>query len=461
DTMRADMVHHLGAERMRTPNLDRLARQSVVFENCFAEGLPTLPVRRALFTGMRTFPWRYDVDPAGLWPTLRGWHRIPSDQPTLAEILLDQGYTTALVADTLHMMKMGGNFQRGFTSYEWIRGQESDSWKTGPLSAIDLAKFSKPGINERRARMLIQYLLNVKDRKTEEDYFCAQVFSKASRWLEENIDNQPLFLWVDSFDPHEPWDPPKAYADLYCPNYEGPELINGAEIPLLTPREKERIKALYCGEATFVDKWLGLLLDTIERLGLMDDSLIALTTDHGTELFDHGALHKSGTNMHAFLTRQLWFLYHPKKDLRDFRVKPFVQDHDFFPTMLHLLGCAHGPVDGVNVWPLVTGERESVRDHVITGFQSFAAVRDEEWNCLFNFEQANAKPRLMHLPADPHELTNAAAEHPDVVRRQRQRLEALLGQPLPATLSDKTYPTDGPYHKLIQNFQKAGKIVLP
>jgi len=433
DTMRYDMIRRLGVDWIRTPNMDRLASQSVVFENCFAEGLPTL----------------------------RGWHRIPPQQTTMAELLQHAGYTSALIGDTPHMNR-AGNFHRGFTCYDWIRGQESDSFNTGPADAADLSKHVKSGAkNTQRLRMLFQYLLNIKDRRTEDDYFCAQVFDKSARWLEENVDNQPLFLWADSFDPHEPWDPPTRFADLYCPGYEGPELILAGVDDGLTPKEKERVKALYCGEVTFVDERLGRLLDTIERLSLRDNTIVMLVTDHGTELYEHGGLHKSGQRLFPYLTRQAWLVRHPRLGFKERRVKPFVQTEDVFPTTLGLLGVSHGPVDGVDVWSLATGERAVVRDHVITGFQSFASVRDEEWNFCINFEKPGARGQLYHHASDTSEQKDVAGDCPDVVDKQRKRLEALLGQPLPAKLPDRTVPTEAPYHKHFEKLLKAGKIALP
>ena len=460
DTLRHDMIRHVGVDWIETPNMDRLARESVVFENCFAEGLPTLPVRRAWFTGMRSFPWRWQMDLAGLWPTLRGWHRIPDDQPTLAEILLEQGYTTGLVADTFHMLKAGTNFVRGFSAFDWIRGQETDPWKSGPLEAIDLARYAKPGTHIQPLRMLCQYLLNVQDRDTEDDYFCARVAASATRWLEQNADCQPLFLWVDFFDPHEPWDPPTRYADHYCPNYEGFEPIHGLA-PNATGKEKERAKALYAGEVTFVDECFGKLLDKVETLGLMDNSVIMLVTDHGTELWEHGGLHKGGHKLHPYINQQAWFIRHPRGNLRDHRVEPFVQDHDLFPTVLRLLGLDGSPLDGCDVWPLVTGEVTSLRDHIVTGFNDWACVRDDEWLYQIMFGKEGAEPRLFHTPHDPDEQHNVADRYPDVLARQRERLEALLGQPLPAKLPDRTVPSAGPYVQRFDALMQMGKIRTP
>jgi len=461
DTLRYDMVHHLGVDWIKTPCMDKLAQESVIFDNCYGEGEPTVPVRRALMTGMRSFPWRYDFDITGLWPSGRGWHKIPSEQPTMAEILLQEGYTTGIIGDTYHIFKPTMNFTRGFAGFDWVRGQESDNWKTGPLSAIDLSKYSKPDADPRQVRLLVQYLLNNKDRKTEEDYTGAQVFVRGAQWLEDNCENTPFMLWLECFDPHEPWDPPTEYADAYCPNYDGIELIHGHMNDNLTDKERERIKALYAGEVTFVDKYVGVLLDKAESLGLLDDTVVMLISDHGCELFDHGGLHKSASGMHPYNTQLVWFIRHPDGKLQDHRVAGLVQNQDLFPTALALLGVGHEEVDGENVWSLATGESDGVRDHVITGWGSFASVRDEEWNYIVDFETADATPVLYHHQSDPKEDTDVAADHPDVIEKQRKRLEALLEQELPAVLPDKTYPAEGPFITRYDNLIKSGRIDPP
>ena len=139
DTFRADII---GKNRklsfVKTPYLDTLARESVVFDKCFGEGEPTIPVRRCLFTGVRSFPWRFETPNEGLQPAGMGWHPIPHKHTTLAERLHDVGYCTGLVTDTYHMFKPTMNFTRGFLSWRFIRGQENDAYRSGPISEIDL-----------------------------------------------------------------------------------------------------------------------------------------------------------------------------------------------------------------------------------------------------------------------------------------------------------------------------------
>ena len=142
DTFRSDII---GPGKklsfVKTPHLDALAEESVVFEQAYGEGQPTLQVRRAFFTGRRSFPFVYNFDRRGHWHHAPGWHKIPPHQATLSEILTSRGYCTGLISDVYHMFKPTMNFWRGFTNYEFIRGQESDNWRGGtPEMVADLLK---------------------------------------------------------------------------------------------------------------------------------------------------------------------------------------------------------------------------------------------------------------------------------------------------------------------------------
>ena len=444
DTFRADLIGDGKLSFVKTPNIDSFARDSVVFDNAFGEGQPTLQMRRAFFTGMRSFPWRYNFDRRGHYQHMAGWHKIPPEQDTLAEILLRRGYMTGLISDTYHLFKPTLNFTRGVVNYDFIRGQEWDNWRAGTLKMVEdkMKKHMRQTIDLSRHAGFMQYLLNVRDRKCEEDYFSAQVFLRGKQWIRDNFDNQPFFLWLDCFDPHEPWDPPVEYADTYCPNYEGIDFIEPRFISVdLTLKERERIKALYYGEVTFVDKWLGVFLEEVNDLGLYDNTIIIILSDHGTQLMDHGRFGKGGDALHPYNTQIIWLLYRPNGP-RGKYVKAFVQSHDLLPTILSLLGIPYAMAEGKNMWPLVTGELDQVRDHVVIGWSGFAdgpasgraSVRDEEWNYVTSIDRIDPRAELYHLPEDPEEMKNVIAEYPEVVKRQQSRLEAVLGQPLPATM---------------------------
>lgn len=468
DTFRADIIGDSGKmSYIETPNLDAFARDSVCFNRAFGEGQPTLQIRRAMFTGRRSFPWRYNFDRRGHWHHAAGWHKIPPEQDTMAEMLLSRGYMTGLVADTYHMFKSTMNYTRGFVNYDFIRGQESDNWRTGSEKHIEekIKQHVREPIDWNRHSTLFQYLLNMRGREAEEDYLCARVFRSAAQWLEDSVDTQPFFLWVDSFDPHEPWDPPKSYADKYCLGYTGKDFIMpGAAYEGDGPSEEEmeRIKALYAGEVTFVDKWVGHLLDKIDSLKLWDDTVVMITCDHGTQIMDRGRFGKGADELHPFNTQILWYVRHPDGP-RGTHVNGFVQSHDVVPTMLHLQGIDYTFCDGENVWPLATGKRESVRDHVVIGWAGFsdgqaagrASVRDDYWNYVVSVNEDDPNAELYHLESDPDEKENVIAHHPAVVRTQRSRLEAILGQPLPATMNEVCDKSAPPRHVYRANVSRS------
>jgi arylsulfatase A-like enzyme len=468
DTFRADCVRALRRNRViQTPSLDRLASEGVVFENAFGEGQPTVQFRRGLLTGRRTFPWRHDVDTRGLWPTINGWHAIAPQHDTLAEILLENGFTTGFFSDTFHLFKPTQNFTRGFTSWEFIRGQETDNWRVGTVEANEIARYRPPedDASPRSNPQLVQYLLNMRDRETESDWTSARVFDSATRFLRDVRATQPFFLWLDCFDPHEPWDPPREYANLYDPDWDRPwEPIwrhTGDD-----PRARARCKALYYGECTFVDKLVGRLLDTLDELALADDTLVVATSDHGTELWDHGAVAK---NLHSCRYRHnneiLLLMRFPGKQHAGRRIDAFVQNHDLLPTILQAagvpwepLGAPHKPTGapeaerGRSVLPLITGERDHIRDAVITGWRDRANVRTFEFSYSVDYTTFDSErepgetpnEHLFNLRSDPGEMKNVAGDHPDVCTWARSKLEDLLGQPLPATPEDKLYPTEMP-----------------
>ena len=108
DTLRKDHVGAYGNDWIQTPTLDALAEESMLFTRTYPEAMPTLPVRRAIHTGMRTWPTR---------PPSFGWKPIPSGQTTVAEMLEKEGFGTYLVTDTYVQFRTHMNFGRGFATY--------------------------------------------------------------------------------------------------------------------------------------------------------------------------------------------------------------------------------------------------------------------------------------------------------------------------------------------------------
>ena len=413
DTFRYDA---LAGENVNTPNLDRLKKAGTMFTRAFAEGLPTIQARRTMFTGRRSYPWRFEMDTRGLWPAIPGWHRVPSEQKVLAEILLDAGYTTGFVSDTYHMFKSTQNFVRGFSSWDYIRGQESDNVRSGPRSKVDISPYHPEGINHEKSH-LTQYLLNMLDRKSEEDYLTPRVFRSASRWLEDNTENAPFFLWVDSFAPHEYWDPPMEFPDMYFKtdksrNYILPQWLNGT-----SPSEDEirRTRALYFGYVTFVDKWIGRFLDKLEQLGLREDTLILFTSDHGTELWDRDRFGKGPSRAYAYNTQVPLVIADPESEQKGGVCDRLVQHLDILPTICTRLGVNFpDDIDGIDLGPVMRNGN-TIREKTITAWSDTGSVRSEKWNLVFNTEDPQSRTELYDLEADPEETADVAAKNPEIV----------------------------------------------
>jgi arylsulfatase A-like enzyme len=469
DSWRADILGGNGACRwIKAPVLADFARQCAVFDQAYGEGMPTVQMRRGFFTGMRCYPWHHDVDGLGLSPAWLGWHRVPSCHTTLAEILLQHGYCTGLITDCYHLFKPTQNFTRGFLSWHFIRGQQGDNWRVGPFHGIDISRFVPDGEEHDWATnaQIVNHLLSTRDRRGEDDYFAPQVFRAAMDWLRDAQANAPFFLWVDSFMPHELWDPPAHYADAYFPNdgslkdFIHPGVINRVKNP--SPAQVERTKALYAGCCTLVDTWIGHLLQTIDELHLADDSIIMFLTDHGLELYDHGEFTKRGANegkLHPYNTQLNWFIRHPDGP-RGRHVPALVQNHDLLPTVLDLLGLPSCELlDGQSVWPLVTGAKQELRPRIVIGWGPWASLRDQRWNCVLNPATADGQPKLYDLSTDPDEHVNVAAAHPEVVADCRRQLEGLIGSPFPVRF--KHQPDAGDYMTLGSYFRRRAALGMP
>jgi arylsulfatase A-like enzyme len=345
------------------------------------------------------------------------------------------------------MFKPTMNFTRGFLSYDFIRGYESDNYRGGVLSPEALKPFVRYPVPESHP-VLTQYLLNSRGRHEEADWLTAQVFIRAKNWVSDHKGAKPFMLWIDSFGPHEPWDPPRSYVDPVYGLYTGIEFIYpyGMTKHQLTAREAERIRHLYLGSLTFVDHWVGEFIDSLKAQGLWKNTIVMIVSDHGTELLEHGRFSKYQGHLFAHNTQLIWTIRHPERTGRT-EVSDFVQSHDLYPTVLGLLGINKGAVPGDNVWPSTSPERTTLRDWIVSGWGNYASVRDYKWNYIVNFEDPEADERLYNLEEDPGEQVDVSKFHQTMVRIMRRRLEDFLQQTLPARLGDVVKPSVAPIRR--------------
>ena len=420
DTTRADQLGCYGNTSVKTPNLDQLAAEGVLFTNCYADGLPTIPMRRVLMTGKTILPVKSGD---------RAWRPLSDDDVTMAQALSRKGFTTGFIADTYHYFKPKMNFHRGFKSWKWIRGQETDMYESGPRGNFDPKKHMPAHLwNEDYDENMRQYLMNTQNRHSEEDYFCAQSLRAGMNWLERNKGDKPFMLLIDTFDPHEPWDAPERFQRMYYDNYPCKRFLFGYGVRNqdIRPEDLPAIKGLYAAEVTFVDQWVGKFLDRVRELGLMDDTIIVLSTDHGTHLGEEGCVQKTAGLLNCCVAQIPLIVRHPDAQFAGKRIDALLSHADYMPTFLNMLG-VKGPEEmtGSDFWPLVTGEVKSIHDRVFTGYNNFAAVHDHEWHYFQSIKGKNPGkgPALYELKSDPGMTRNVVKEYPDIAAEMRRHLE--------------------------------------
>ncbi len=269
-----------------TPNIDRFAARAMRFDTHYSGSLPCMPARHDILVGALDFLWRP-------WGSIELW-----EQPITAA-LRSAGVTTQLMSDHPHLFETGGeNYHTDFTAWDYQRGHESDAWKTRP----DPSFVGSPAMSWRH--------LPYDDSRTyfrnEEDYPGPKTMRAAAQWLTDHAAHHDRFLlFVDEFDPHEPFDTPEPYASMYDdtgPNrWDGPPLIwppyqQGAfEKGVLTSAAVRKLRANYGAKLTMIDHWFGRILDAIETQSLWADTAVILCTDHGHYLGEDDIFGKPGT----------------------------------------------------------------------------------------------------------------------------------------------------------------------
>jgi arylsulfatase A-like enzyme len=211
------------------------------------------------------------------------------------------------------------------------------------------------------------------------------------------------------------WD---TYTD---PRYRGKRLIlpmGGPAERWATPEEARHIQGLYAGEAAFVDHCLGRLFDALRDLGYYDDSVIALTADHGHPLADHGKFLKGGDRMYSELLKVPFFVRLPGgRGAR--RTQALVQFPDVLPTVLDLLGLGNDTLSmhGRSFAPVLRSESDEHRQQVIAGYYAAVdrCVRDKRWSYV---RRPEGEPdELYNLVDDPRERANLIDRYPEEAQR--------------------------------------------
>lgn len=490
DTLQYNYLGCYGNTTVKTPNLDRFARNGFLFENAYSEGLPTVPVRRAIMTGRYTLPFG-------------GWQPLSHDDTTVTDILWGRKLQTALVYDTPPMRLPKYGYSRGFDYVRFCPGHELDhtAYKDVPLDPgmrpIDYTSSSmvyndKGEIIDDASSALLNeidcFLRFRQDWRSEDDNYISVVAHEADRWLRDvRIKTRPFLLWVDSFDPHEPWDPPSIWKKEPCPydpEWKGNPILLAPWTPVegrITDEECAHVRALYAENIELVDKQIGKLLDSVREQGIWDETMIIITSDHGQPMgkgeHGHGIMRKCRPWPYEELVHVPLLMHVPGLEGGK-RIKGFIQNVDIAPTMLDALNLynpindldgGHGfPVygcmdmQGHSLMPLMRGEVEKVRDFAMAGYFGMSwsiitedysyihwilkeasqrdytseanpgkdTMKDEAmWSCTAGAKQeVPDQDELYDRRADPFQLKNIIGEKSEVAAELLRMLKLHIGE---------------------------------
>jgi arylsulfatase A-like enzyme len=431
DTFRYDNLGHRAERVVRTPELDKFeAERATAIEKFQMASFPTIPHRTDFATGILG------------WPHY-GWQAIDQSGTNHAGRMLgQQGYATQLICDCPHLFN--ARFQQGFDAAFQHRGQEGDKpllHLNDPIEQVLPDDKARTQPRFRGSTLANTHRWTNRYYRYESDTFSAKTSTSAIRWLEENSEANPFFLWVDFFDPHEPWDPPEYLVRRYDPDYTGIPMIhpNYGRSSLYTPEELHNLWAHYAAESELVDRHIGAILQKVDDLELWDDTIVAVLSDHGMSIGEHGRTGKS--NIDADDPRywptypeicHTMFLIAGGDVPRGQSVDIIAQPMDILPTLCELAGVSvepPKPFDGISFAQQILGSGGTHREYAVTGCHLSARgtpPRQATTPFLTTAQWGYApvgpygRPELYDLTVDPLAENDIASDNGEVVSTLHQ-----------------------------------------
>ena len=352
DSLNRHMLGAYGGREFDTPHLDAFAKTAVRFENHYTGSLPCMPARHDLLCGALDFLWRP-------WGSIEIWER------PLTVYLRRAGVVTKLVSDHPHLFETGGeNYHCDFTAWDYQRGHESDLWRTRP----DPSFIGAPSLAREHT-----YARSRAWFRGEEDFPGPKTMAAAARWLDEEAStHQRFLLFIDEFDPHEPFDTPEPFASMYDPGWQGahliwpPYMVGALKRGALTDAQARQVRACYGGKLTMIDKWFGTLLAAIERGGFARDTAVIVCTDHGHYLGEKDVWGKPPSPVYETLGHIPLLIRWPGALART--VSAITTNVDISATLADIFGVeiAHR-THGRSLVPLITSGLSQVREWALTG----------------------------------------------------------------------------------------------
>jgi arylsulfatase A-like enzyme len=444
DSVRTDHVGAYGGTHSHTPNLNAFARESLRFTSAHPESMPTIPARRAIFTGMRSFPFRHWHPVGGLSPS-PGFQGIPRKRSTIADMLNRTGYLTSYVTDNPHTLSpVYDSLRRRFD----VRGEISGQMPVrhhprNPVGNGYVRRWMAPEMRDERVDGRLREFLTLRriDRHKDDDWMTAHVFKSGIDFLEVAKDRQPFALIVDNFDPHEPWDPPYSFLRHYADVKRGPQPVQPFHTPSgltsdMRSSTLRRARALYAAELEFADHWFGHLMNKISELGLTGTTWVVMLSDHGVMLGERGIIGKSHSNLHRELNHVPFMIRHPA-GVRAGRTSDYLAStHDVTPTMLGAAGLSIPPkLQGEDLTKIFRGKRPSRRTYFTSALNDYVLACDGRWLLICHNQgrkdTVGRGPKLYDLKHDPRQVHNVAHGHRHQIRQLYSLVRRDAGGRLP------------------------------
>jgi arylsulfatase A-like enzyme len=424
DSVRAANTSAYGYGRPTTPHLDQLAREGARFEQATSVGCWTLPVHASLFTGLHPIQHGVTVSASALADSV----------PTLAEQLRDAGYRTACFSNNAYISSASG-LTRGFEHVDEI-------WRVTHPRGVTLPRLSERiKALERRGpvlRPMVALLRRLKRARSvlkawrsRKDSGASYTNERIRTWLRDSADERPFFMFVNYMEAHEPYLPPFPFNRRFVPSRYSPWRIvrsSGRRDEILTAPEPRRgedleiLEGLYDGTIRYADDKVAELTTDVARAPRGDNTLLAVTSDHGDAFGEHGHLGHRLT-LYEELLRVPLIVRYPAAVPAGTRVAQPVSLGDLHATMLAAAGVSGGPNDFVNLLG-AHGDRPIVAEN--TGPKSIGGLESRSMR-VGNMKvlwRGDGRHELYDLASDPTERNDLAAVRPDELRELVRRVEA-------------------------------------
>lgn len=354
DTLSRRFLSTYGNPWVKTPNFERLKKQSIQFDNFYCGSLPCMPARRELHTGRYNF-------------LHRGWGPLEPFDVSAIELLKDNGVYTHIITDHSHYWEDGGaTYLPRYNSWEGFRGQEGDRW-IGVVNKESI-KIPKQLPSSKHGVSLYHNWANREQVKEEKDYSSAQTVEAGIQFIKRNNEEDNWFLQIECFDPHEPFMVPERFLALYDDVYVG-EHFDWPAYASVVENEQERAHLIkeYAGLISMCDDYLGKILDVIDELNLWEDTMLIVNTDHGFLMGEHDWWGKNIQPCYNEISHLPFYIYNPQNKTKGITKNELCQTIDIAPTLLDFFGVVKPDVMlGMSIIPAVE-EKSTLHDSILFG----------------------------------------------------------------------------------------------